>query len=119
MAKMMQMDRNEIDEKNKKAVFIGIPHATTDRCERPPSPATADSYQNLSKRTYHDKATPRLSSPTKRISTTQNKQPPISTNNKARNNPVHKPTSRNVTVRKKGEGNSCTKKSELQRPTSK
>ncbi|VDM48860.1 unnamed protein product [Toxocara canis] len=30
MAKMMQMDRNEIDEKNKRAVFIGIPHATTE-----------------------------------------------------------------------------------------
>ncbi|VDM44658.1 unnamed protein product [Toxocara canis] len=30
MAKMMQMDRNEMDEKNKRAVFIGIPHATTE-----------------------------------------------------------------------------------------
>ncbi|KHN82838.1 hypothetical protein Tcan_10089 [Toxocara canis] len=29
MAKMMQMDRNEMDEKNKRVVFIGIPHATT------------------------------------------------------------------------------------------
>ncbi|KHN76287.1 hypothetical protein Tcan_14673 [Toxocara canis] len=30
MAKMMNMDRTEMDKKNKRAVFIGFPHATTE-----------------------------------------------------------------------------------------
>ncbi|KHN76791.1 hypothetical protein Tcan_14089 [Toxocara canis] len=46
-------------------------------------------------------------------------QPSISTNNKTPSNAVNKPTSRNVTVRKKGEVKSCSKKSDLQHPTSK
>ncbi|KHN72760.1 hypothetical protein Tcan_17791 [Toxocara canis] len=31
MTKMIRMDRNELDEKNKRAVFIGIPHETTEK----------------------------------------------------------------------------------------
>ncbi|VDM28212.1 unnamed protein product [Toxocara canis] len=31
MTKMIHMDRNELDEKNKRAVFIGIPHEATEK----------------------------------------------------------------------------------------
>ncbi|VDM39423.1 unnamed protein product [Toxocara canis] len=35
MAKVMQMDRNATDKKNKRAAFIGIPHATTEDATKP------------------------------------------------------------------------------------
>ncbi|KHN77278.1 hypothetical protein Tcan_06570 [Toxocara canis] len=59
--------------------------------------------------------------PTRNISpdSITDNQPSISINNETPSNAVNKPTSRNVTVRKKGEVKRCTKKSDLQHPTSK
>ncbi|VDM51368.1 unnamed protein product [Toxocara canis] len=80
MTKMIHMDRNELDEKNKRAVFIGIPHEATEKDTKEHQKMlreaiTACNNQQLSQSyarcPYHHKATSTLSSQAKRISTTQ------------------------------------------------